>query len=541
MSTRHHAKKQCVVAWCLPYMILYAIAMYHMYRAPYTKVEESFQVQAVHDILYLGVRPATLGGTEYDHMEFPGVVPRTFVGALVISVLSLPFKFLLVACGLASQKIVLLMVARGVLAALVCVGLWFFGKQFNAPCVGYIFGLVCSLQFHLPFYMSRMLPNTCALVLTSAGFGYWMKVLNAEQCKAKDVRATIVILTCAAIVFRCDAIILVGLIGIHMVVTKRVTLIDGLWIGALACGASLVLTVLIDSYFWRRWLWPEGEVLYFNTVLNKSKEWGVSPMHWYFTSALPRMLHIAYPMAFVGALVDSRARSMMIIALGFVLLYSKLEHKEVRFLFPTIPLWNMSAALGIHTLIFISKRRSVVTKGLVLCCIIGLLLGSAMTLASSAASYANYPGGTGLVEAIRIAQGTGNATIHIDTLAATTGVSRFLQEEKDLLQQKQGDDGTRIRYSKEEGIQLEEYQHRSFTHLVNEHRHVPGYTLVKEIQGFDRIDITSVFKKCITREHLMGTMPRGIVSICKCLASSEIPFFTVRLKNVVFIHRNVAH
>ena len=70
------------------------LILLHLWISPYTKVEESFNIQAVHDILTFGIPTHDVNQTlkaQYDHMTFSGAVPRTFIGALALAGLSKPF------------------------------------------------------------------------------------------------------------------------------------------------------------------------------------------------------------------------------------------------------------------------------------------------------------------------------------------------------------------------------------------------------------------------------------------------------------------
>ena len=70
------------------------LVLFHLFMSPYSKVEESFNLQATHDILEHGIPWNNAYGflkANYDHFSFPGSVPRTFVGPLVLAGLSWPF------------------------------------------------------------------------------------------------------------------------------------------------------------------------------------------------------------------------------------------------------------------------------------------------------------------------------------------------------------------------------------------------------------------------------------------------------------------
>ena len=102
-------------------LALLATAWCHVLLAPYTKVEESFNLHAVHDVLMYGIGPDATQNVstdliseqtaslrfvviEYDHKIFPGAIPRTFIGSILLAWVSAPVIKTAAALGLIDSK-----------------------------------------------------------------------------------------------------------------------------------------------------------------------------------------------------------------------------------------------------------------------------------------------------------------------------------------------------------------------------------------------------------------------------------------------------
>ncbi|CAH0550491.1 unnamed protein product [Brassicogethes aeneus] len=447
--------------------LMLIIALAHLVYCPFTKVEESFNLQAMHDILY-----HRFNLTQYDHHDFPGVVPRTFIGPLFVSILSSPFIFLLKLLDI--NKFWAQYIVRTILATCVITSFSILSKtlekQFGTRWLLW-FTAITVTQSHFMFYLSRPLPNTFVLPLVLLALDGWIN--NSQKKFVLFAGASIII-------FRSELVMLFGILLLYDLYHKRITLKRLLQIAVPGGIGFLGLSVVIDSIFWNRPLWPEGEVLWFNAILNRSSDYGTSPFLWYFYSAIPRGMAASLLLVPIGFFLDERVRRLVVPALLFVLVYSVLPHKELRFIMYVYPLLNVAAATACHR-IWQNRDKTPLYYILSLGAMGHLIANILFTLFLLSISGTNYPGGAAISHLHRLARDDVNVTVHISNLAAQTGVSRFTEINEDWI------------YSKKENLSVGDSELYEFTHLIAEAKSKFSSNLKPYAATHDIIDTIEAF------------------------------------------------
>lgn len=194
----------------------------------------------------------------------------------------------------------------------------------------------------------------------------------------------------------------------------------------------------IDSYFWQRFpLWPELAGFYYNAVLGSSSDWGTSPWHYYFLSALPRLLlnPLALPLAAFALLQPAtRAPALDLVAPNvlFVAVYSLQPHKEARFVFYVVPALAAAAALGANY-VFAHRTKTLLYGLVALVLPLSMLASLAGSTGMLLLSSLNYPGGDAVTQLFQLTSSSSSATapqtlsVHADVLTCMTGLTLFGQ------------------------------------------------------------------------------------------------------------------
>jgi alpha-1,6-mannosyltransferase len=255
---------------------------------------------------------------------------------------------------------------------------------------------------------------------------------------ASRTRVALALLVFAGVIFRGEVAILVATTSIYLMVVPLLSLQQLVRTGIVASSTSLLLSVPIDSYFHQSLVWPELAGFYYNAVEGRSSDWGVSPWHYYFSNALPRLLH---PIPFLWALWNpttaTAARRLSIPSLAFVVVYSLQPHKEARFIFYVVPPLTAAAALGMN---HIFQRRGKSALYAVASLVLGLSVAAQFVASCGILllSSLNYPGGEALAHLRTLvaqdARAGGGAAMssyvaaHADVLSCMTGVTLFESE-----------------------------------------------------------------------------------------------------------------
>ncbi|KAI1106671.1 glycosyltransferase family 22 protein [Jackrogersella minutella] len=411
-----------------------ALILLHLLVAPYTKVEESFNIQATHDIIVYGTPTRDIYqrlSSRYDHFDFPGAVPRTFIGPVLLAGIGQPIITLV---GFQYAQLTV----RGLLGLFNAVALLGFKanveRAFGRSTARW-YALLQLGQFHVLFYASRTLPNMFAFALTTFAFSQLIGQPD-EKTRVWRYRLAVGNLTMATAVFRSELAILLITVTLYGLVHSHISLRGIIPTFIVFFTMSLLLTIPIDSYFWQKPLWPELWGFYYNAILGSSSEWGVSPWHYYFTSAIPKVLMnplstvALIPYALWNDGTRKQAQPLVIPSLLFVAIYSLQPHKEARFIFYVAPPLTAAAALAANY-IFTRRNKSLVFLLASVAIVGSVFVSFSLSTAVLVVSSLNYPGGEALWELRNIVTSSSSdlqtVTVHTDVLSCMTGVTLFGQ------------------------------------------------------------------------------------------------------------------
>lgn len=147
--------------------------------------------------------------------------------------------------------------------------------------------------------------------------------------------------------------------------------------GVALAGIVLGIMMAIDYTFYRRWILTPYRFLEFNVIKNVSQFYGVYPWWWFFAVGFPVMVGphllfllllplVLWRLSAVGS-GARRTRAVVRRLLGVMLwtlsMHSTIAHKEVRFMFPMLPVALVLVSFVLSTFVRLPHQMRLLTVG----------------------------------------------------------------------------------------------------------------------------------------------------------------------------------
>ena len=215
------------------------------------------------------------------------------------------------------------------------------------------------------FCSVRTLSNSMETTLTVMALNYWPWTwfISQQNMHATEINLALS-LTAAAVacILRPTNVVIWASISFTTLyrygnLNKAVTLTRH---AVIYGSAVLAVSVSVDRTYYGEWTFPPLKFLYFNVVKSLSTFYGTNRPDYYFTEGLPLLLTTALPFAAFGMWQALRpfsdqppsttqlGRQMRFIlaaaVVGTVVTMSLISHKEVRFVYPLLPILHVLAA-----------------------------------------------------------------------------------------------------------------------------------------------------------------------------------------------------
>ncbi|KAK9365228.1 Alg9-like mannosyltransferase family-domain-containing protein [Lipomyces kononenkoae] len=207
--------------------------------------------------------------------------------------------------------------------------------------------LMCSVTSAFNYFVSiRTFSNSLEMTLLICALNYWPLEKTAGQVSILNYSIALVLGAVACVLRPTNALIW-SYLGAGLVLRLRSFNIVAI---AGAVGTIILsLNALLDMWYYQQLTFPLYNFLKFNIVESLSSFYGVNRQLYYIVEALPQLLTVYLPFFFHGIYL-SRCSTLAQASIFVVFVYSLISHKEVRFIFPLLPIFHVFAALSLYRL-----------------------------------------------------------------------------------------------------------------------------------------------------------------------------------------------